>query len=135
MTAIDFAAFVDQLAGAAGETILPFFRTALSVSDKGGPGAFDPVTAADHAAETVMRGLIRRQFPDHGIVGEEYGAERAEAEYVWFLDPIDGFKSVFARSLGLLQQGVNEFREHMQPQEDEDEDESDRGLGGLGDLE
>ena len=93
MTAIDFAAFVDQLAGAAGETILPFFRTALSVSDKGGPGAFDPVTAADHAAETVMRGLIRRQFPDHGIVGEEYGAERAEAEYVWFLDPIDGTKS------------------------------------------
>ena len=93
MTAIDFAAFVDQLAGVAGETILPFFRTALSVSDKGGPGAFDPVTAADHAAETAMRAMIRRQFPDHGIVGEEYGAERAEAEYVWFLDPIDGTKS------------------------------------------
>ena len=93
MTAIDFAAFIDQLAGVAGETILPFFRTALSVSDKGGPGAFDPVTAADHAAETAMRAMIRRQFPDHGIVGEEYGAERAEAEYVWFLDPIDGTKS------------------------------------------
>src|SRR5260221_10311925 len=93
MTAIDFAAFVDQLAGVAGETILPFFRTALSVRDKGSPGAFDPVTAADHAAETVMRALIRRQFPDHGIVGEEYGEERADAEYVWFLDPIDGTKS------------------------------------------
>src|SRR5258707_14081505 len=99
MTAIDFAAFVDQLAGAAGETILPFFRTALSVRDKGGPGAFDPVTAADHAAETVMRTLIRRQFPDHGIVGEEYGAERADAEYVWFLDPIDGTKSFISGML------------------------------------
>src|SRR6202048_5194744 len=93
MTAIDFAAFVDKLAGVAGETILPFFRTALSVRDKGSPGAFDPVTAADHAAETVMRALIRSQFPDHGIVGEEYGAKRADAEYVWFLDPIDGTKS------------------------------------------
>jgi myo-inositol-1(or 4)-monophosphatase len=93
MTAVDFAAFVDQLAEVAGETILPFFRTALSVRDKGSPGAFDPVTAADHAAETVMRSFIRRHFPDHGIVGEEYGAERADAEYVWFLDPIDGTKS------------------------------------------
>jgi myo-inositol-1(or 4)-monophosphatase len=99
MTAIDFAAFVDQLASAAGETIVPFFRTSLQVRDKGGPGAFDPVTAADHAAETVMRGLIRHQFPDHGIVGEEYGAERADAEYVWFLDPIDGTKSFISGML------------------------------------
>jgi myo-inositol-1(or 4)-monophosphatase len=93
MTAIDFAAFVDELATVAGETILPFFRTALNVRDKGGPGSFDPVTAADHAAETAMRALIRRTFPGHGIVGEEFGSERADAEYVWFLDPIDGTKS------------------------------------------
>ena len=93
MTAVDFAAFVDQLAAVAGETILPFFRTALRVRDKGTPGAFDPVTAADHAAETAMRALIRRNFPGHGIVGEEFGAEHADAEYVWYLDPIDGTKS------------------------------------------
>jgi myo-inositol-1(or 4)-monophosphatase len=93
MTAIDFAAFVDELATVAGETILPFFRSALNVRDKGGPGSFDPVTAADHAAETAMRTLIRRSFPDHGIIGEELGNERPEAEYVWFLDPIDGTKS------------------------------------------
>jgi myo-inositol-1(or 4)-monophosphatase len=93
MTAIDFAAFVDELATVAGETILPFFRTALAVRDKGGPGAFDPVTAADHAAETAMRAMIKRNFPDHGIVGEEFGRDRPEAEYVWYLDPIDGTKS------------------------------------------
>src|SRR5246500_1672626 len=93
MTAVDFAAFVDELATVAGETILPFFRTALNVRDKGGPGSFDPVTAADHAAESAMRALIRRTFPGHGIVGEEFGSERADAEYVWFLDPIDGTKS------------------------------------------
>src|SRR3974377_2391949 len=93
MTAIDFAVFLDELATLSGETILPFFRTSLSIQDKGGPGSFDPVTAADHAAETAMRNLIRRNFPGHGIMGEEYGNERANAEYVWVLDPIDGTKS------------------------------------------
>ena len=50
MTAIDFSAFVNELATVSGETILPFFRTALSIEDKGRHGGFDPVTAADHAA-------------------------------------------------------------------------------------
>jgi myo-inositol-1(or 4)-monophosphatase len=68
MTAIDFASFVDHLAGASGETILPFFRTALAVDNKK-TGGFDPVTAADRAAEQAMRALIRQNFPDHGVVG------------------------------------------------------------------
>ncbi len=91
---IDFAAFVDQLASVSGDTILPFFRTALAVENKSrGDGSFDPVTAADRAAEVAMRTLIHRTFPEHGIVGEEYGNENAQAEYVWVLDPIDGTKS------------------------------------------
>src|SRR5262249_12869402 len=48
---------------------------------------------ADPAAEQAMRALIREHFPSHGIVGEEFGAERPDADYVWFLDPIDGTKS------------------------------------------
>ena len=93
MTAIDFAAFVDQLATASGDAILPFFRTSLGVEDKGSAAGFDPVTAADRAAENAMRSLIKQSFPAHGIVGEEYGNERVNAEYVWVLDPIDGTKS------------------------------------------
>ena len=94
MTAIDFAAFVDKLATVSGETILPFFRTALAVeAKKRDDGAFDPVTAADRGAETAMRTLIRESFPAHGIIGEEFGAERPDAEYVWVLDPIDGTKA------------------------------------------
>src|SRR5215472_18396794 len=93
MTAVDFAAFVDQLATVAGDAILPFFRTSLSIEDKNPGSSFDPVTAADRAAEAAMRTLIRRTFPDHGVVGEEYGDEHADAEYVWVLDPIDGTKS------------------------------------------
>ena len=93
MTAIDFAAFVDELATVSGETIRPFFRTNLGVDDKGPAGRFDPVTAADRAAEDAMRTLIKKNFPAHGIVGEEFGSERTDAEYVWVLDPIDGTKS------------------------------------------
>jgi myo-inositol-1(or 4)-monophosphatase len=93
MTAIDFAAFVDRLASVSGETITPFFRTALGVENKSVAGGFDPVTAADRAAEVAMRTLIKKTFPAHGIIGEELGVERADAEYVWVLDPIDGTKS------------------------------------------
>jgi myo-inositol-1(or 4)-monophosphatase len=93
MTAVDFAAFVDDLATVSGDAILPFFRTSLGVEDKGVGRGFDPVTAADRAAEAAMRTLIRRTFPEHGIIGEELGRERVDAEYVWVLDPIDGTKS------------------------------------------
>jgi len=93
MTAIDFAAFVDKLATVSCEAILPLFRTSLGVEDKGSAAGFDPVTAADRAAESAMRALIKSSFPEHGIVGEEYGNEQTQAEYVWVLDPIDGTKS------------------------------------------
>jgi myo-inositol-1(or 4)-monophosphatase len=93
MTAVDFGSFVEELAAKSGEVILPFFRTSLSIDNKSTIGRFDPVTAADRAAEAAMRALIRKAFPAHGIVGEEYGSENAGAEYVWMLDPIDGTKS------------------------------------------
>lgn len=96
MGAVDFAAFVDELAKVAGEAILPFFRTALAVENKKLKGAFDPVTAADRAAETAMRALIRKHFPAHGIVGEEFDDVKSNAPYTWVLDPIDGTKSFIA---------------------------------------
>lgn len=93
MKPIDFSGFVNELASAAGHTILPFFRTALVAEDKSKGAAFDPVTEADKAAEVAMRRLIVQAFPAHGIVGEEYGNEREDAEFVWVLDPIDGTKA------------------------------------------
>jgi myo-inositol-1(or 4)-monophosphatase len=121
MLPVDFAAFVDQLAAVSGDIILPFFRTALSVSDKSCGGSFDPVTAADHAAETAMRNLIHSTFPGHGIIGEEFGSERADAEYVWVLDPIDGTKSfisgmpVWGTLIALLRSGEPVFGMMSQP--------------------
>src|SRR5665647_3414519 len=121
MTAIDFSSFVDQLATVSGETILPFFRTALAIENKQTGGGFDPVTAADRAAEDAMRALIRQNFPDHGILGEEYGAERTDAEYVWVLDPIDGTKSfitgmvAWGTLIGLMRFGEPVFGMMNQP--------------------
>ncbi len=120
MAAIDFAGFVDHLAAASGEVIVPFFRTSLTVENKG-TGGFDPVTAADRAAEDTIRCLIRTQFPDHGIIGEEYGTERGDAEYVWVLDPIDGTKSFISGMLawgtliGLMRFGEPVFGMMHQP--------------------
>lgn len=93
MSAVDFAAFVDDLASVSGSAILPFFRTSIAASDKNKGGAFDPVTEADRAGEAAMRQMIKRVFPSHGIEGEEYGDEGGEREFVWVLDPIDGTKS------------------------------------------
>jgi histidinol phosphatase-like enzyme (inositol monophosphatase family) len=96
MGLIDFTNFVDELATVSGQAILPFFRTTIAAEDKSRGGAFDPVTEADRAGEAAMRQLIKRSFPTHGIVGEEFGAERADADYVWVLDPIDGTRAFIA---------------------------------------
>src|SRR5436305_8483693 len=121
MTAIDFGSFVEELAAKSGEVILPFFRTSLSVDNKSPIGRFDPVTAADRAAEAAMRALIRESFPEHGIIGEEYGIEGAYAEYVWVLDPIDGTKSficgmpAWGTLIGLMRFGKPVFGMMHQP--------------------
>ncbi|MDE2746429.1 MAG: histidinol-phosphatase [Chloroflexota bacterium] len=79
--------FAEQLADASGEAIRPWFRSELQV-DRKGDGS--PVTQADRAAETAIRERIADQFPSHGVIGEEYGSERSDSEWVWVIDPIDG---------------------------------------------
>jgi myo-inositol-1(or 4)-monophosphatase len=121
MTAVDFAAFVDRLAQVSGEVILPFFRTAIGAEDKSRGGVFDPVTEADRGAEAAMRRLIAQTFPAHGVIGEEYGQERPDAEYVWVLDPIDGTKSfisglpTWGTLIGLMHRGRPVYGMMAQP--------------------
>ncbi len=88
-------AFADTLADAARAAILPYFRAAHSVDDKG-VGRFDPVTDADIAAERAMRALIEREFPEHGIHGEEFGKSGGDSGYEWVIDPIDGTRAFIA---------------------------------------
>ncbi len=78
-----------RLIGTAFAVIQPLFLRGVSVSSKADA---TPVTAADRGAERAMRGLIERQYPEHGVIGEEYG-ERRGRRYRWILDPIDGTRA------------------------------------------
>ena len=72
MSVVDFARFVDELATQSGQAILPLFRASFATEDIAAfLAAFDPVTEADRAGEAVMRQLIKRSFPDHGILGDQ----------------------------------------------------------------
>ncbi len=88
----EFAPFLERLADASAKAIMPHFRQGFAVDNKRNEG-FDPVTIADRNGETVMRELINTAYPDHGILGEEHGAENLDAENVWVLDPIDGTRA------------------------------------------
>lgn len=86
-----YRAFIAELADQSGDFIRPLYgRTDLAVQTKSDA---TPVTVADRGAEELMRKLIRRKFPTHGVIGEEFGNDKPDAEFVWVLDPIDGTKS------------------------------------------
>jgi len=89
-------AFTITLNRAAADEILPLFRADHGLENKAGPGAFDPVTKADKNAESAIRKLIAEHYPDHGVIGEEWGEDRPDAEFVWVLDPVDGTRAFVA---------------------------------------
>jgi len=78
------------LANQSGEIIKKYFRTELNIESK---SDLSPVTIADKKSEEAMREIIMKEFPEHGILGEEFGVYNEGAEYQWILDPIDGTKS------------------------------------------
>lgn len=103
-------AFFQQLSTVARSAIRAEISAGLVGENKAASG-YDPVTAADRAAERAMRGLIERSFPDHGIWGEEYGLTRGDATVRWSLDPVDGTRALlcglpsWAVLVGLLEDG------------------------------
>jgi histidinol phosphatase-like enzyme (inositol monophosphatase family) len=106
----DYVAMAHTLADQASAVIMPHFRSGLEINHKGG-ALFDPVTAADLAAETAIRATLADFYPDHGIIGEEYGSVRADAEFCWVIDPIDGTRAfilgqpLWGTLIGLLKDG------------------------------
>jgi myo-inositol-1(or 4)-monophosphatase len=93
-----FVEFAHVLADISGEAILPYFRKPLAVRNKAGGAEFDPVTAADRAAERAIRKAARARFPDHGIIGEELGTVLGTGRYRWLIDPIDGTRAFITGS-------------------------------------
>lgn len=108
-----FTEFVTRLLAETGPTILSVYRTPDLVVDRKADAS--PVTWADRRAEEIARAAIQAEWPAHGIVGEEYGEERRSAEWVWYLDPIDGTRSftagcpLFGTLIGVTQGGVPRF--------------------------
>ena len=104
----EYKKFCKILAESSADVIKEYFRTGVSVESKTDNS---PVTIADKKAEEVMRELIAKHFPEHGIVGEEFGETNRNSEYTWILDPIDGTKSFicgaysFGTLIGLLKNG------------------------------
>jgi len=85
-----FIAGAEAAADVAGAVVRPFFRASYAVDAK--PDR-SPVTTADRTAEQAMRAVLAERFPDHGVLGEEFGLDRPEARLRWVLDPIDGTRA------------------------------------------
>ena len=98
-----------ELARESGDFIKPLYRQPSVVVETKADQS--PVTIADRGAEQLMRERIAKRFPTHGIMGEEYGNDRVDAEFVWVLDPVDGTKAfntglpLWGTLIALLHQG------------------------------
>ena len=94
----DLVTFADALGDIACDLLRRAARDPVAVESKADGS---PVTAVDRAVETALREAIRRVHPGHGVIGEEFGADRADAEFVWILDPLDGTRE-FIQGLPLF---------------------------------
>ena len=104
-----YRTFMTELARESGDFIRPLYRQpSVAVELKADAS---PVTIADRGAEQLLRARINARYPGHGIIGEEFGTERGDAEFVWVLDPVDGTKSfitgvpLWGTLIALLHQG------------------------------
>lgn len=110
-----------EMADLSGPLILKHFRRSTPVENKAKGGAFDPVTKADRGAEKVIAQALASRFPDHGIIGEEFGARGGNGPFQWVVDPIDGTRSFIIGSplwgtlIGLLHEGKPHFGLMDQP--------------------
>jgi myo-inositol-1(or 4)-monophosphatase len=90
-----FLPFCRELAEASGAIIRRYYRTQYTIDTKSDES---PVTVADREAELAMRALIGARFPEHGVLGEEFGLHNPNASWRWVLDPIDGTKNFISHS-------------------------------------
>ena len=106
---IEFKKFCREITKISGENIRKYFRSDLSIETKSDDS---PVTIADRSTEEKLREMIMKEYPEHGILGEEFGKQNETAEYQWILDPIDGTKSfvygavTFGTLIALMKNGT-----------------------------
>lgn len=95
LSAADLLQAAREVTAGAAARPLAHYRAGFSVEQKADES---PVTIADRETEAALRRAIAERFPDHGILGEEYGSEGLERDIVWVIDPIDGTKSFISGS-------------------------------------
>lgn len=83
----------ERAADAAAKVTMHYFRQPLSVDNKAGENAFDPVTQADKEAELAIRQILTSEFPHVGFYGEEHDVLESESGLTWVVDPIDGTRA------------------------------------------
>jgi histidinol-phosphatase len=104
----EFLTVAVEAAQAATEVVSRLYRQNVAVKLKADKS---PVTEADVEAEKAIRAIVERRFPNHGFYGEETGQTRADAEYLWIVDPIDGTKAfvreypMFSTQIALMHRG------------------------------
>ena len=89
----EFVNFANLLADLASKKSMQYFRKKLNIENKDDES---PVTLADKETEQILREKIRKEYPEHGILGEEYETEKIDSEFLWVIDPIDGTRSYVA---------------------------------------
>jgi Archaeal fructose-1,6-bisphosphatase and related enzymes of inositol monophosphatase family len=104
----EFLATALEAAQAADEVVRRYYQRNLRITIKADKS---PVTEADVETEKTIRAILARKFPSHGFHGEETGTSALDAEYVWFVDPIDGTKAfvreypMFSTQIALAHRG------------------------------
>ena len=88
-----YSNFIDSLA----KKLTKFYYSKLSgtfkISNKLKGRGYDPVTTSDKAFEKFIRKEIKKRFPDHQVIGEEFGYKKTKSHFTWVIDPIDGTRS------------------------------------------
>ena len=88
-----YSKFIESLA----KKLTKFYYSKLDkpfkISNKLKGKGYDPVTSADKAFEKFIRKEIKKKFPKHQVIGEEFGHQKSKSDFTWVLDPIDGTRS------------------------------------------
>ncbi len=88
-----FANFLNRLANDLTKYYYSKLNKPFKVNNKSKGKGYDPVTTADRAFEKFIISKIQKKFPDHEIIGEEYGHKKSKSDFKWVIDPIDGTRS------------------------------------------
>tara|TARA_B100001093_G_scaffold488852_1_gene526475 strand:+ start:631 stop:1437 length:807 start_codon:yes stop_codon:yes gene_type:complete len=88
-----YANFINQLAIDLTNFYYSKLNKTFKVSNKIKGKGYDPVTTSDKAFERFIRSKIKKKFPNHQVIGEEYGLKKTKSDFTWIIDPIDGTRS------------------------------------------